>query len=183
MGKLRFVHVKSLIAAPVIAAATLAGAAGSAAAEPDAGPVIPDVSTFMPVNPADYTVNGGKWYAFAGPAGVVCFLNNLNGDYGCGGALPGAPEGTDQVGAGVVGAPVFSTAAKPIAEVAGPVRPLPPRTRLTFRQIVCGVDTDGAVACLNTREQVGFVIAPTGTVIKGYPPPPSPEPPAAPPAG
>lgn len=165
-------------------AALLSAAPAHADPEPPAPPV-PAVDTFMPVNPANYTVNGGKWYAFAGPAGVVCFLDNLKGEYGCAGALPGAPGGANLVSAGPSGAPAFSTTDRPIAATAGPVNPLPPNTRLSFRNTFCGVDELGTVACLNTREQVGFVIAADSTYLKLPPPPPPPPPPApvAPPPG
>ncbi len=118
-----------------------------ATAEPaPAPPPIPNVFGNMPVNPADYTVNSGKWFAFAGPAGVVCVLETLKGNYGCAGPLPGAPAGANLVSAGPVGAPVFTTTNTPAYADAGPVRPLPPNTRLTFRQVSCGVDDAGVVA-------------------------------------
>lgn len=161
----------------------------------------------MPVNPADYTTNKGRWFAFAGPAGVICTIDNLSGDYGCSGPLPGAPEGVNLVSGGPTGAPQFSTTTEPssFAGPAGPVKTLPPNTRISFRQISCGVDAAGEVACYNSRDQVGFVVSPTTTFINatnplidrpqgtpllpGLPPvmpglPPAPPPaPAAPPAG
>lgn len=161
------------------AAAGLIGA-GTAGAEPAPGPPVPDVVAFPPVNPADYTVNSGKWYAFAGPGGVVCVLDALKGDYGCAGLLPGAPEGANLVSAGPTGVPKFTaTEGSPYAD-AGAVRPLPPRTRLSFRSTFCGTDEYGVVACLNTREGVGFVIGRDATWIIAPPPPPPPPPPAEP---
>lgn len=185
--------------AGVMAAATAAGDP-----EPAPAPPIPNVNAYMPVNPADYTTNKGRWFAFAGPAGVVCTLDNLNGDYGCSGPLPGAPEGVNLVSGGPTGAPRFSTTTEPslFAGPAGAVKTLPPKTRLSFRQISCGVDDAGVVACYNSRDQVGFVVGPTTTYINdvnplldrpsgtppipGLPPvvpamPPAPPPPA--PAG
>lgn len=49
----------------------------------------------------------------------------------------------------------------------------PLNTRLTYRQVGCGVDDAGVVACLNSREQVGFVVGPNGTYIgnNNSPPP------------
>lgn len=135
--------------------------------EPAPAPTIPNVNAYMPVNPADYTTNKGRWFAFAGPAGVICTIDNLSGDYGCSGPLPGAPEGVNLVGGGPAGAPKFSTTTEPsmFAGPAGPVRSLPPNTRISFRQISCGVDDAGVVACLNSRDQVGFVVSPTATYI------------------
>lgn len=172
--------LRSLVFTTVAAGTGLIGAA-TAGADPAPEPGFPNVAAYQPVNPADYTVNGGKWFAFAGPAGVVCILDSLKGNYGCSGPLPGAPEGTNLVSAGPTGPPIFSTADAPPYAAAGAVKPLPPNTRLTFRQIFCGADATGGVACLNTAEQVGFVVGPDGTYIK-VPPPPPPPPPAAEPA-
>ena len=141
------------------------------AAAPDSGPALPDVVSYMPVNPADYSVNGGKWLGFAGPAGVVCAIDVLAGNYGCSGPLPGAPEGVNLVSGGVSGPPAFGTSEAPYA-AAGPVRPLAPGTRLSFRSIFCGADAAGAVACVNGP--VGFVVGPAGTYIHVPPPPPPP---------
>lgn len=163
--------LKSFLVTAVAAGTGLIGAA-SATAEPAPAPVLPNVSGFLPLNPADYSVNGGKWLAFAGPAGVTCVLDVLAGNYGCSGPLPGAPEGVNQVSGGPDGPPVFGTSNAPYA-AAGPVRPLPPNTRLTYRFIYCGADDTGTVACLNTKDQVGFAVSPTSTFIK-LPPPPAP---------
>jgi hypothetical protein len=160
---LRFLHV-AIVAA-------LAGVAGVATAtadpEPAPAPTLPNVNAYMPVNPADYTVNRGRWFAFAGPPGVICTIDNLSGDYGCSGPLPGAPEGVNVVSGGPTGAPTFATTAEPskFAGPAGPVKSLPPNTRISFRQISCGVDAAGVVACVNSRDQVGFVVSPTATYI------------------
>ena len=45
----------------------------------------------------------------------------------------------------------------------GPGKALPPNTRLSFREISCGVDGTGTVACVNSRDQVGFVVGPAGS--------------------
>jgi len=172
-----------------LATAGVITGASPVAAEPEAPPPtpIPDVFAYMPVNPGDYTVNGGKWFAFAGPAGVVCILDSTNGDYGCSGPLPGAPGGANLVSAGPVGMPVFTTTETPQYADAGVVRPLPPNRRLSYRQVACGVDDAGVVACLNSREQVGFVIGPdvsfADTNAPPRPPPDAqPLDPVAPPA-
>ena len=80
-----------------LATAGVITGASPAAADPEAPPPpIPDVFAYMPVNPSDYTVNSGKWFAFAGPAGVVCILDSMKGDYGCSGPIPGAPGGASR---------------------------------------------------------------------------------------
>ena len=163
----------------VVAVGVMAGASPAAAdpvVPPPPPPPIPDVFAYMPVNPSDYTVNTGKWFAFAGPAGVVCILDSTNGDYGCSGLLPGAPDGANLVSAGPVGMPVFTTTETPEYADAGVVRALPPNRRLSYRQVACGVDDAGVVACLNSRDQVGFVIGPeTSFVASNAPPPPPPD--------
>ena len=163
---------KLLLAGSVVAGVAMTVSSPAVADPQPAPPAIPNVFAYMPQNPADYTVNGGKWFAFAGPPGVVCVLDSLKGDYGCAGPLPGAPDGVNLVSAGPAGAPTFSTTAEPAYAAAGPaVRPLAPNTRLSFRQVSCGMDADGVVACLNSREQVGFVVGPTATYIGSNRPP------------
>lgn len=173
------VMLRGILLTFVVAAGVMAGASPAAAdpvAPPPPPPPIPDVFAYMPVNPGDYTVNTGKWFAFAGPAGVVCILDSTNGDYGCSGPLPGAPDGANLVSAGPVGMPVFTTTETPEYADAGVVRALPPNRRLSYRQVACGVDDAGVVACLNSRDQVGFVIGPeTSFVASNAPPPPPPD--------
>jgi hypothetical protein len=144
-------------------------AVATAGADPEStpAPAIPNVNAYLPVNPADYTTNRGRWFSFSGPAGVICAIDNLSGDYGCSGPLPGGPGGANLVSGGLVGAPKFATTTElsTFAGPAGPVKPLPPNTRISFRQISCGVDAAGVVACYNSREQVGFVVGPTATFI------------------
>lgn len=144
----------------------------AASADPDVAPPppIPNVNAYTPLNPAEYAVLGGTWYAFAGPPGVICIINRQNGDYGCSGPLPGAPGGANLVSAGQSGAPTFSATAQPLFEAAGPVKTLPPNTRLSYRDVSCGVDAAGAVACLNAREQVGFVVSAAGSWVNGINP-------------
>ena len=167
--------LRTVLATAVVAGVGLLGAA-TAAADPDTAPTVPDVSDYVPVNPADYSVNGGKWLAFAGPPGVVCTLDVLSGDFGCSGPLPGAPDGVNLVSGGPTGMPKFSTTDTPPYAAAGAVRRLPPNTRLTFRQLFCGVDGAGAVACMNTAERTGFLVGPDATSIIAPPPPPPPPP-------
>lgn len=168
--------LRGILLTSVVAAGVITGASPAAADPESPPPPIPDVFAYMPVNPIDYTVNSGKWFAFAGPAGVVCILDSTNGDYGCSGPLPGAPGGANLVSAGPMGMPVFTTTETPEYADAGVVRPLPPNRRLSYRQVACGVDDAGVVACLNSREQVGFVIGPDVSFVASNAPPPPPPP-------
>ena len=159
------------------------GGASPAAADPVPAPPppIPNAFAYVPVNPANYTVNGGRWFAFAGPPGVVCVLDTINGEYGCSGPLPGAPGGANLVSAGSNGMPAFSTTETPQYAKAGAVLALPPKTRLSYRQVACGVDDVGVVACINSRDQVGFVVGPTESFAASNRPAPT-SPAATPPA-
>lgn len=159
-----------LLTAAVAAGATCTAAPAVADPDPVAPPPIPNVFAYMPANPAAYTTKAGRWFAFAGPPGVVCVLDNLNGEYGCSGPLPGAPEGANLVSGGPTGMPVFSTTETPKYDVVA--QPLAPNARLTFRQTACGVDDAGVVACLNSRDQVGFVVGPNGSFVASNRPAP-----------
>jgi hypothetical protein len=155
--------------------AVVAAVAGvvPALADPDpapAPPPLPNVNAYAPISPVDYSAMGGNWYAFAGPAGVTCVINKISVGYGCSGALPGAPDGANLVSGGPVGPPSFASTGQPIFAAAGPVKSLPPNTRLSFRDISCGVDGAGAVACVNGHDQVGFVVSPAGTFIDDFNP-------------
>lgn len=162
--------MSATVAAVTAGSAVVAGF-GVAVADPGQTPVpappppLPDVVSFVPISPVDYTLMDGNWYAFAGPAGVVCVINKQTVSYGCSGALPGAPEGANLVSGGPSGPPGFSTTDHPFAAPEGGVKALPPNTRLSFREISCGVDLIGVVACVNSRDQVGFMVTPTGTFI------------------
>jgi len=163
--------VRTLLVAAGVAGLLVVGppAAGWADPEP-APPPIPNVNAYTPLNPVNYAAMSGRWYAFAGPPGIVCILDTFNGDYGCNGPLPGAPDGANLVSGGPIGAPTFASTNGPIFAAAGPVKPLPPNSRLSFRQVSCGMDDAGVLACLNSRDQVGFVIGPTQTYINGVNP-------------
>lgn len=154
------------VAAVLVIPVTVAGA------DPDPAPPppLPDVNSYPPISPVDYTVMDGLWYAFAGPAGVVCVINKGTANYGCSGALPGAPEGANLVSGGPTGGPAFSSTPRPVFEGIGPAKALPPNTRLSFRDISCGVDAVGTVACVNSRDQVGFVVGATGSYLNDSPP-------------
>jgi len=158
----------------VFGAAVVSVTIGATAwADPDpvpAPPPLPDVNSYTPISPVDYSAMDGNWYAFAGPVGVTCVIDRTNGGYGCSGALPGAPGGADLVSAGPLGSPTFARAGRPIFSAAGEVAALPPNTRLSFRDISCGVDGAGTVACVNSREQIGFTVGPTGSYINAFNP-------------
>ena len=159
----------------------LAGAAGAAlfvlpataGADPGAAgpPPAPNVNAFAPISPGDYSVMSGTWYAFGTPDGLTCVIQTGSGGYGCSGPIPGAPNGANMVSGGPTGAPDFANTDRQVFAVAGPVKPLPPRTRLSYRQVSCGTDGAGMTACVNSYDQSGFVISPAGSYILGQTPP------------
>lgn len=126
---------------------------------------MPNVTSFAPISPLDYTAMAGSQIVFAGPVGITCAINKRDASYGCSGALPGAPEGANLISAGSAGPPAFSTTDRPLFAAAGAAKPLPANTRLSYREISCGMDGAGVVACVNSRDQVGFMVSAAGTFI------------------
>jgi hypothetical protein len=160
----------------VAAAAFVVAASATALAAPPPDPVpmpaTPNVNGYPPVAPADFAVLGGAWYAFASPGGVTCMIDRGNANYGCSGPLPGAPDGADLVSAaGQGGAPTFSTTGGNAFAAAGPVKPLPPNTRLSFKSVSCATDAGGTTTCVNSWDLTGFVIGPGGSSTFGDTPP------------
>lgn len=169
-GTVRFMVNRSLLAVIGVGVAALLSAPPAAWADPtpsvDPPPAqpLPDVNAYTPISPVPYSVMDGTMYLFAGPAGVTCAINRQTGGYGCSGTLPGAPGGANLVSGGPAGSPGFSTTARPVFGADG-AKALPPNTRLSFREISCGVDGTGSMACVNSRDQVGFVVGPAGSYI------------------
>ena len=144
------------------AGAAVMGVPGVAAA--DDPPPLPNINAYPPVKTSEYAVMDNNWYAFSTPEGATCVLQR-SGAYGCSGALPAAPNGANLVSGGP-GAPGFASSAAPLFDVAGPVKPLPPNTRISYQTISCG--TDGVMtACVDGRNQSGFVISPAGSYTVG----------------
>ena len=153
-----------------VAATAVIATPVTANADPEAPPPAPNVNAYPPVSPADYAVMNGNWYGFSTPDGLTCVIQKPNTTYGCSGTLPGAPNGANLVSGGPGGAPDFANTTGPVFSAAGPVKPLPPNTRLSFRSISCG--TDGTTTtCMNSAFQSGFVVGPAGSYIVGETPP------------
>lgn len=152
-----------VVGAACAAVVGVLGVPGVAAAQPPAPPPpppAPDVNAYAPANPKDFAVFDGAAYAFSS-AGLLCILQR-SGGYGCNGALPGAPRGANVVGGFAGGVPAFS--ASPVPIYGGPVNALPPNTRLSFGTVSCG--SDGATtACVDGRNQSGFVVSPGASWI------------------
>jgi hypothetical protein len=146
----------------------LVGAVGAAliATSPVAGAddaTLPNVNVYPSIAPTQFSVLDGAWYAFGTPDGLTCVIDKGRGAYGCSGPIPAAPEGANVVSGVGLDEPVFASAATPLFAVAGPVKPLPPQTRLSYRNVSCAIDAGGATACVNSASQHGFVLSPAGS--------------------
>lgn len=133
---------------------------------PPPGPAAPNLNGFKPVSPSIYAGKDGTFYMFQAPGGLTCVMRRNEGEYGCSGPLPGAPDGANVVVGQQVGAPAFNTLTGPkyVGEMPGPVQTLPAGSRITYRNITCG--TDGTMtACVNSFDQSGFVVSPSGSFI------------------
>lgn len=142
-------------------------------------PKFPDMSSYVPVNPQDYTVevpNPGRPYTtpvvrFLTPDGILCAFTNTPGAGCTGNNLPGVPSavpaptatsggrvnsiatdgGLNQLG-------VASTTEAPPP----PAKNLPPFHSITVNGVVCGVDDSRTTACKDPNGQ-GFVLSPNGS--------------------
>lgn len=158
----------------VVGAAALTVSPAVASAQPSPPPPpppAPNVNAFTPVSPVDFTVLDGAWYAFGTPDGLTCIIDKTRSTYGCNGPIPGAPSNANMISGGAAGAPGWAHASAPPFAIAGPVKPLPPNTRLSYRQISCGSDGAGMTSCVNAFDQTGFVISPAGSYVLGKTPP------------
>lgn len=143
------------------AAAAALVAPGAAAAQPNVNAQL-NVNAMAPANPKDYSANDGSWYVFSALDGVTCVLDRGSGSYGCSGPLPAAPNGANLVTGNVGGGVGFANSAQPMYGYVENAPALPPNSRLSFKTVSCG--NDGfATSCVNTLNQSGFVISPTGT--------------------
>jgi hypothetical protein len=130
-------------------------------ADPEAG--LPNINAYPPISPVEFSVMDGAWYAFSTPDGLTCVLDKGRNAYGCSGPIPAAPGSANLV-SGVGGEePGFANTAAPLFAVTGPVKPLPPQTRITYRNISCAIDAGGATACVNSASQHGFMLSPGGS--------------------
>ncbi|MCW2686958.1 MAG: hypothetical protein JWR37_1848 [Mycobacterium sp.] len=149
------------------AGAAVIGVPGAAWADPAPAPELPNINGYAAAKPSEYSVMDNRYYAFATPDGLTCAFDRTNGSYGCSGALPAAPGEANLVSGASRGAPGFANAANPIFAAIGAVKPLPPMTRLSFRNVTCGVDGAGTTTCTNAQDQTGFVLTPAGSFIVG----------------
>jgi hypothetical protein len=122
---------------------------------------VPNINTYPPISPVDFTVMEGSQYAFSAPGGLTCVINKTQNGYGCSGPIPAAPDGATFVSAVGGQEPEFANTAAPV--FGGPTKPLPPQTRLSYRNISCAIDGTGATVCVNTATQHGFVLSPAGS--------------------
>lgn len=137
---------------------------------PPPPPPAPNVNAFGLAKPSEYAVMNGTWYAFTTPDGLTCVIDRGTGGYGCNGPIPAAPDGANTVSGGT-GAPAFSSTPIVNFGITDPIKPLPAKTRVSYRQVSCGHDA-GTTTCMNSFDQTGFVLTPAGSYIVGADTPP-----------
>jgi hypothetical protein len=151
---------------PMVGAAI--GIPGDAWADPPPPPPPPpNVNAYALALPSDFSVLDNRYYAFGTSDGLTCAIDRTNASYGCSGPIPAAPGGANVVSAAGRGAAAFATDDRPIFADIGPVKQLPPKTRLSFRSVSCGTDGAGMTACINAEDQSGFVLTPAGSYVLG----------------
>ena len=152
--------ITRILGGVALAAATVVGLPGIAAADP---PPPPNINALPPVNPKDFAgMDGTTSYVFGVPGGVTCVMDRQTGGYGCSGPLPAAPGGANLVTGYVQGNPGFGHSDRPMYGMVDNAPPLPPNTRMSFQTVSCG--TDGVItSCINTVNQSGFVLSPAGS--------------------
>lgn len=129
---------------------------------PPPPPPPPNVNAWAPVKPSEFSVMNNTAYGFSTPDGLTCVLQR-SGGYGCKGPLPGAPDGANLVSGSAGGVPSFSSVS---GAVFGAAKLLPAKSRLSFQTVSCG--SDGiTTSCVDSRDQAGFVISPSGSFIVG----------------
>jgi hypothetical protein len=129
----------------------------------DPEPALPNINGYPPISPAEFSVMDGAWYAFSTPDGLTCVLDRSRNSYGCSGPIPAAPEGANLVSGVGAEQPAFANSAAPLFAVTGPVKRLPPQTRLSYRNISCALDAGGATVCVNSASQHGFMLSSAGS--------------------
>ncbi|MGY4709651.1 hypothetical protein ACXDF8_08870 [Mycolicibacterium sp. CBM1] len=128
------------------------------AAESASNP-FPDIRYYDNAEAGRFVQPGGVW--FVAPTGQNCGIWGL-GSFGCAGTIPGAPEGTNNIGwidgdravhyDWTVAARFPSTQA---------VQALAPRTKLSHEGTTCAVTPDSRTYC--ERGPLRFIIEPTRT--------------------
>ena len=124
---------------------------------------LPNVNVYPPISPVDFSVMDGAWYAFGTPNGLTCVIDKSRNSYGCSGPIPAAPDGANLVSGVGLEQPAFANSAQPLYAVAGPVKQLPPQSRLSYRNVSCAIDAGGATVFVNSSSQHGFMLSPAGS--------------------
>lgn len=125
--------------------------------------VLPNINVYPSISPAEFSTMDGAWYAFGTPDGLTCVLDKSRNAYGCSGPIPAAPNGANLVSGVGNEEPGFANSAAPLFAAVGPAKPLPPQTRISYRNVSCAIDAGGATVCVNSATQHGFVLSPAGS--------------------
>ena len=118
---------------------------------------LPPDQFFLPDRP-------GVW--FLTPTGINCGIWTW-GSTGCTGAIPGAPQANDHIAWFNGNRAVHHGWSAAIQFPAGQaLRPLPPRSYITYESTTCAVTPQGDTYC--THGPFGFMMTATGTWFKGW---------------
>ncbi|MEN4479069.1 hypothetical protein [Mycolicibacterium cosmeticum] len=158
----------------LVAAAAIFGGLQGAEARADT-PAFPDFTTFMPVNPTEYTIDTttpgipSNMVVFSTPDGISC--NFVIEQAQCtGNNFPGVPPVATDPAKGLNGANWIGTLTRlkktgnPISTNGTfrdqPIKTLPPFHSITFNGMICGVDDARTTACKDPQGR-GFILSPT----------------------
>ena len=149
-----------------------------------ADPEFPDLSSYTQAVDGDYAVTAyvGYAYRFDTPDGLHCEIAEPHYQplrFDCRGALPGVPDGVQQVRAEAIPAENFAESSKNPSVAFAPVagtrteptsRPLPPMHYIAVLGITCAVDAAGTTACRSDKpapngRRWGFLVSPNGSAI------------------
>ena len=154
-----------VLGAAAAAVVSVPGTAAADPAEPPPPPPPPNVNAYAPVKPSDFAVLDNTAYAFSTPDGLTCMLQRSGGIWLQRPDSRRAGRRESRQRRDRWGTWLFQRGRQPFAN-AGDIKPLPANSRLSYQTLSCG--NDGTVtACVDSRNQSGFVIAPAGSFIVG----------------
>jgi hypothetical protein len=158
----------------VTAIAVSATALGTAPAHADPA-TFPDLGSYTPVNPVDYTIDTttpgmtSSKVVFLTPDGISCDFM-IEQAQCTGNNFPGVPPVETDPAKGLNGANWIGTLTRlkktgnPISTDGTfrdqPIKTLPPFHSITFNGMTCGVDDKGTTACKDAQGR-GFILSPS----------------------
>ena len=157
--------VARLGACAAVSGAVLA-AAGPAAADPPKKPY-PDTSRYSKMDFEGFQIEDKPGVWFSSPTGLDCGIWD-DGSFGCTGAIPGSPAGTNQIGwFRGDGAAHFDNTAQPRFSAGQAQRVLPANNYIEYAGAKCATAPDNGVYCFTgspyPSNGTQFLVNPTGS--------------------